>query len=52
MPSAVLLALFLTAMVGAALALLAVDRRALTPVLATAALVVALGGYVAILFAL
>lgn len=50
--SAVFLALFLTAMVGAALALLAVDRRALPPVLVTAALVVAAGGYVAFLFAL
>lgn len=52
MPSTVLLALFLTAMVGAALGLLAVDRRALPPVLATAALVVVAGGYVAFLFAL
>jgi hypothetical protein len=50
--SAVFLALFLTAMVGAALTLLRVERRALPPVLATAALIVAVGGYVAFLFAL
>jgi hypothetical protein len=43
------LAFFLTAMVTAALWLLAVDRRALRPVVTTAALVIALGGYAAAL---
>lgn len=41
------LAFFLFAMTGAALWLLAVDRRALRPVLTTTALVIALGGYAA-----
>ncbi|MFI0894874.1 hypothetical protein [Streptomyces sp. NPDC020983] len=52
MRTALCLGFFLALMAGAALGLLAVDRHALTPVLATAALVVAAGGYVAILFAL
>lgn len=49
MTTALCLALFLTAMVGSALLLLAVDRRALRPVMTTAALVIAIGGYAAAL---
>lgn len=49
MSTAVPLAICLTLMLGAALGLLAVDRRALRPVMTTAALVIALGGYVAAL---
>jgi hypothetical protein len=48
--TAICLALFLAAMVGSGLLLLAVDRRALRPVMTTAALVIALGGYAAALF--
>lgn len=47
--TAVCLAFFLAAMVASALLLLAVDRRALRPVMTTAALVIALGGYAAAL---
>lgn len=49
MATAITLAILLLLMLGSALGLLAVDRRALPPVLATAALVIALGGYVAAL---
>jgi len=52
MATALCLAFFLTAMAASGLWLRAVDRRALRPVLTTAALVLALGGYVALLFAL
>ncbi|WNI16927.1 hypothetical protein [Actinacidiphila sp. ITFR-21] len=41
------LAFFLTATVTAALWLLRIDRRALRPVMTTAALVIAIGGYAA-----
>lgn len=41
------LAFFLFCMAFSALWLLAVDRRALRPVMTTAALVIALGGYAA-----
>jgi hypothetical protein len=41
------LAFFLAAMTAAGLWLLAVDRRALRPVVTTAALVIAIGGYAA-----
>jgi hypothetical protein len=47
--TAIPLAILLLLMLGAALGILRVDRRALPPVLATAALVIALGGYVAAL---
>lgn len=50
MPSLVTLtclAFFLTAIIGSGLWLLAVDRRALRPVMTTAVLVVAIGGYAA-----
>lgn len=43
------LAFFLTSMTLSALWLLAVDRRALRPVMTSAALVIALGGYAAAL---
>lgn len=49
MATALCLAFFLAAMCVSALLLLAVDRRALRPVMTTAALVIALGGYVAAL---
>jgi hypothetical protein len=47
--NALCLALFLAAMVASGLLLLAVDRRALRPVMTTAVLIVALGGYAAAL---
>jgi hypothetical protein len=47
--TAVCLLFFLAAMVGSGLWLLAVDRRALRPVMTTAALIIALGGYAAAL---
>jgi hypothetical protein len=47
--TAVCLLFFLAAMVASGLWLLAVDRRALRPVMTTAALVIAAGGYVAAL---
>jgi len=50
--TALCLAFFLTTMATSGLWLLAVDRRALRPVMTTTVLVVALGGYVAFLFAL
>lgn len=43
------LAFFLTAMVTAALWLLTVDRRAMAPVAATSALIIAIGAYIAAL---
>jgi hypothetical protein len=52
MATALCLAFFLAAMTGSGLWLLAVDRRALRPVMTTAVLLVAISGYVAVLFAL
>lgn len=49
--NAVALAVYLLLMLGAFFGLARVDRRALPPVLATAALVVAAAGFVAFLFA-
>jgi hypothetical protein len=49
MATAITLGLLMLLMLGSALALLRVDRRALPPVLATAALIVTLGGYFAAL---
>jgi hypothetical protein len=49
---AVVLAVCLLLMLGAVLGILAVDRRALTPALLTAALLVTLAGIVAGLFSL
>lgn len=49
MATAITLALLLLLMLGSVLGLLAVDRRALRPVMTTAALVIALGGYFAAL---
>ncbi|SFF11831.1 hypothetical protein SAMN05216251_108236 [Actinacidiphila alni] len=46
------LAFFLAALVGSGLWLLAVDRRALRPLLTSAVLVIALGGYAAVVLAL
>lgn len=51
MTQAVVLALCLLLMLGSFLGLAAVDRRALSPVMLTAALVITAGGYVAYLFA-
>lgn len=45
------LAFFIAAIVGSGLWLLVVDRRALRPVMTTTALVIALGGYAAIVIA-
>lgn len=49
MTTAVTLVILLLLMLGAALGILRVDRRALPPVLATAAVVITLGGAVAAL---
>lgn len=49
MTTAICLGFFLLAMVVSGLWLLAVDRRALRPVVTTAALVIAVSGYVAAL---
>lgn len=49
MSTAVPLGICLALMLGSVLGLLAVDRRALRPVMTTAALVIALGGYFAAL---
>lgn len=49
MATAVTLGLLLLLMLGSALLLLRVDRRALPPALATAAILVTLGAYVAAL---
>jgi hypothetical protein len=48
--TAICLVVFLLAMAGSALGLLAVDRRAVRPVLTTSALIVAVSGYVALVF--
>jgi len=50
--TAVTLGLLLFLMLAAVLGLLRVDRRALPPALAAAALVIALGAYIAALLAL
>lgn len=49
--TAAVLAAYLLLMLGAFFGLARVDRRALPPVLATAALIVAAAGFVAFLFA-
>lgn len=52
MTAAITIAVLLLLVCGAALGLLRVDRRALLDALATAVLLVCLGAYVALLFAL
>ncbi|WP_433893022.1 hypothetical protein [Streptomyces sp. CA-111067] len=50
MTTAICLVVFLIAMAGSAAGLLSVDRRTLRPVLTTSALIVAVSGYVALVF--
>jgi hypothetical protein len=52
MSTAAWLAVWILFMLGAAMGLLRVDRRAFPPVLATAALIIAAAAYVAALLAL